>query len=100
MNDLDTPRAIQRLRAIERDISMSDEMKRAIFLYADQVLALGLDVDKSVVVLPENCEALLAQREVARSSKDWARSDALRDELAALGILVSDTSQGQEWEYI
>ena len=83
MNDLDTPRAIQRLRAIERDISMSDEMKRAIFLYADQVLALGLDVDKSVVVLPENCEALLAQREVARSSKDWARSDALRDELAA-----------------
>ncbi len=100
MNDLDTPRAIQRLRAIERDISMSDEMKRAIFLYADQVLALGLDVDKSIVVLPENCEALLAQREVARSSKDWARSDALRDELAALGILVSDTSQGQEWEYI
>ena len=75
-------------------------MKRAIFLYANQVLALGLEVSKSFLVLPENCEALLAEREIARSSKDWARSDALRDELAELGILVSDTSQGQEWDFL
>ena len=100
MNDLDTPRAIQRMRIIERDVTMSDEMKRAIFLYANQVLALGLEVSKSFLVLPENCEALLAEREIARSSKDWARSDALRDELAELGILVSDTSQGQEWDFL
>ena len=100
MNDLDTPRVIQRLRAIERDVTMSDEMKRAIFLYADQVLALDLDVAKSMSALPQNCEALLAEREIARLNKDWSRSDALRDELAELGILVSDTSQGQEWEYL
>ena len=100
MNDLDTPRVIQRLRAIERDVTMSDELKRAIFLYADQVLALDLDVTKSLSKLPENCEALLAEREIARLNKDWSRSDALRDELAELGILVSDTSQGQEWEYL
>jgi len=99
MNDLDTPRVIQRLRTIERDVNMSDEMKRAIFLYADQVLALDLDVAKSMSVLPQNCEALLAEREIARSGKDWARSDALRDQLAELGILVSDTSRGQEWEF-
>jgi cysteinyl-tRNA synthetase len=79
---------------------MSDEMKRAIFLYADQVLALDLDVTKSLSKLPENCEALLAEREIARLNKDWSRSDALRDELAEIGILVSDTSQGQEWEYL
>jgi cysteinyl-tRNA synthetase len=100
MNDLDTPRAIQRLRTIERDVTMNDEMKRAIFLYADQVFALDLAVAKSMSALPQNCEELLAQREIARSSKDWARSDALRDQLAEFGILVSDTSQGQEWEYI
>jgi cysteinyl-tRNA synthetase len=100
MNDLDTPRVIQRLRAIERDVTMSDEMKRAIFLYADQVLALDLDVAKSISALPQNCEALLAEREFARLNKDWARSDALRYELSELGILVSDTSQGQEWEYL
>ena len=100
MNDLDTPRAIQRLRTIERDVAMSDEMKRAVFLYANQVLALGLEVAKQLSLLPENCAVLLAQREIARSNKDWARSDALRDELAELGILVSDTSQGQEWDFL
>jgi cysteinyl-tRNA synthetase len=100
MNDLDTPRAIQRLRTIERDVAMSDEMKRAVFLYANQVLALGLEVAKQLSLLPENCSVLLAQREIARSNKDWARSDALRDELAELGILVSDTSQGQEWDFL
>ena len=100
MNDLDTPRVIQRLRAIERDLEISDEMKRAIFLYADQVLALDLGVTKELSTLPENCEALLAEREIARTNKNWARSDALRDELAVFGILVSDTSQGQEWDFI
>jgi cysteinyl-tRNA synthetase len=100
MNDLDTPRAIQRLRTIERDVAMSDEMKRAVFLYANQVLALGLEVAKQLSLLPENCAVLLAQREIARSNKDWVRSDALRDELAELGILVSDTSQGQEWDFL
>ena len=61
---------------------------------------VDLDVTKSLSKLPENCEALLAEREIARLNKDWSRSDALRDELAELGILVSDTSQGQEWEYL
>ncbi|MCX6438005.1 MAG: cysteine--tRNA ligase [Actinobacteria bacterium] len=100
MNDLDTPRVIQRLRTLERDLTISDEIKRAIFLYADQVLALDIHVAKRLLVLPKNCEDLLEERKIARANKDWARSDALRDELAALGILVSDTSQGQEWEYI
>ncbi len=100
MNDLDTPRVIQRLRTIERDLTMSDEMKRAIFLYADQVLALDLEVAKSLLVLPQNCETLLAEREIARSNKDWSRSDALRDQLAELGIHVNDTSQGQEWDFL
>ena len=100
MNDLDTPRAIQRLRTIERDVTINDEMKRAIFLYADQVFALDLAIAKPMSALPQHCEALLVQREIARASKDWARSDALRDQLAEFGILVSDTSQGQEWEYL
>lgn len=43
-------------------------------------------------------EALMAQRAEARRNKDFARSDALRDELAALGVLVRDTPQGQQWD--
>jgi len=99
MNDLDTPRVIQRLRTLERDLTISDEIKRAIFLYADQVLALDMHVAKRLLALPENCEVLLEERKIARANKDWARSDALRDELGELGIHVSDTSAGQEWDF-
>jgi cysteinyl-tRNA synthetase len=99
MNDLDIPRVIQRLRTLERDLTISDEIKRAIFLYADQVLALDMHVAKRLLALPKNCEALLEERKIARANKDWARSDALRDELGELGIHVSDTSAGQEWDF-
>jgi cysteinyl-tRNA synthetase len=44
--------------------------------------------------------ALLEERVAARSGRDWARSDALRDQLATLGILVEDTRDGQRWRRI
>jgi cysteinyl-tRNA synthetase len=39
----------------------------------------------------------LAQRAAARERKDFAASDAIRDGLAALGISIEDTPQGQRW---
>lgn len=41
---------------------------------------------------------LLAERQAARAAKDFAKSDALRDDLAAMGVAVRDTPQGQTWE--
>jgi cysteinyl-tRNA synthetase len=41
--------------------------------------------------------SLLAQREQARAAKDWARADALRDELAAAGVVVRDGADGSAW---
>jgi len=43
---------------------------------------------------PEEVLSLLDQRERAREVKDWARADALRDELASLGYRVEDTAEG------
>ncbi len=45
-------------------------------------------------------EELLAQRAEARAAKDFAASDALRDELASMRVEVRDTPQGQTWELI
>lgn len=42
-------------------------------------------------------EALVAEREQARWQRDFARADTLRDELAAVGVLVQDTPQGSTW---
>ncbi|HEX3932734.1 MAG TPA: cysteine--tRNA ligase [Nocardioides sp.] len=40
---------------------------------------------------------LLEERSAARADKDWARADAIRDRIAAAGILVEDTPEGPSW---
>jgi cysteinyl-tRNA synthetase len=41
--------------------------------------------------------ALLEQRTQARTRKDWAAADAIRDQLAAIGLQVTDTADGPRW---
>ena len=90
MSDLDTPKAILRLRAIEKDKSIGAADKRAIFLFADQVLALDLDRAPTKVENSLEVEELLKARSEARAMSNWAESDRLRDELKALGFTVQD----------
>ena len=101
MNDLETSKALLRLRAIEKDESIGAQDKRAIFLFADQVL--GLDLDRGVeadveVELTAEAQQLLEQRAAARAAGNWAESDRIRDLLAGDGIDVRDGKDGQSWE--
>ena len=48
-------------------------------------------------VLDADIEALIAERQEARANKDFARADAIRDELAAQGIKLLDTKEGVRW---
>ena len=43
-------------------------------------------------------EALLSERTAARKAKNFKRSDEIRDELAARGIIIEDTPQGTRWK--
>ena len=97
-NDLDTPRVMQRLRSVEKDSNLSDAQKAAIFTFADQVLALDLGRDLIVPELPAELARLLADREIARSAKNWSESDRLRIELENAGLVINDTADGQEWD--
>jgi cysteinyl-tRNA synthetase len=45
-------------------------------------------------------ERLLAERTAARAAKDFARSDAIRNELTALGVALHDTPHGTEWNVL
>ena len=45
--------------------------------------------------LPPGAQDLLDRRAAARTARDFATSDALRDELAAMGVEVRDTPDGQ-----
>ncbi len=42
-------------------------------------------------------DLLLSLRATAKSNKDWATSDRIRDELTALGFTIKDTKEGTEW---
>ena len=95
--DLDTPRALQRLRTIEKSTTMAPSEKAAVFRFADQVLGLDL------IRIPEKRELtdlqsqLLGQREIARANKDFAESDRLRTLLEESGLEIQDGPQGQSW---
>ncbi|GAA4926683.1 cysteinyl-tRNA synthetase [Nonomuraea thailandensis] len=97
-DDLDTPAALRVLRELERDEAVAPGAKFETFLHLDQVLGLDLSTDIGKPrVLPPGAAELLEARERARGSHDWAGSDRLRDELAELGVRVSDTPEGQTW---
>ena len=51
---------------------------------------LDLDIEK--------IEQLVADRNTARKSKNWAEADRCRDELTAIGVLIEDTANGTEWK--
>ena len=92
--DLDTSRAIMRLREIEKS---TVQEKGSIFRYADQVL--GLDLERPIVqkVLTPHMQKLLDDRAIARSEKRWSDSDEIRGELENLGLEIKDTPEGQTW---
>jgi cysteinyl-tRNA synthetase len=95
--DLDTPRALQRLRAIEKSTTLTPAEKAGIFGFADQILGLDLSRIPEKRELTELQSQLLSQREIARAGKDFAESDRLRTLLEESGLEIADSPQGQSW---
>lgn len=103
---------LQRILSMELD----EEDSRAVANYAKvwleetagQILGI-LPAPEVVLAEPEEdprraeiapkVEELLTQRTEARSNKDWPRADAIRDELAELGVVVKDTPEGPTWDF-
>jgi cysteinyl-tRNA synthetase len=82
-------------RIADRTLSTSDAAAALETLRdLDRVLAILPD---AAADLPAGATELLAARVAARARRDWAASDRLRDELAALGVAVEDTRDGQRW---
>ena len=48
--------------------------------------------------IADQVEALLLQRAEARNNKDWPLADSIRNQLAQLGVVVTDTASGPEWD--
>ena len=61
---------------------------------------LGLILDKKEEILDEEIENLIAERQVARKAKDFARADEIRGLLLDKGIELKDTREGVKWKRI
>ncbi len=100
-DDLDTPAGLRALRALERDEAVPPGARFEAFAHLDQLLGLDLarDIGKPDPAprLPDGAAARLEARARAREAGDWPVADRLRDELAALGVAVTDTPSGQAW---
>jgi cysteinyl-tRNA synthetase len=94
-DDLNTPKALATMWKLVEDTTQPTAAKSAILLTMDRVLGLGLDqVVAKPLKVAKDIQKLVSEREEARSSKNWAESDRLRDEIAAAGFTVEDTPAG------
>ena len=85
-------------RVDARSLSTADAARGAALLRdLDRVLAVA---EEEEAPLRAELSALLDQRAAARATRDWAASDRLRDELAAQGVAVEDTRDGQRWRRV
>ncbi len=66
----------------------------------DLLAVFGLDLEDKSNNLDQEIEALIEERRQARANKDFARSDAIRDQLKEQGILLDDTPQGTVWKRV
>jgi cysteinyl-tRNA synthetase len=48
----------------------------------------------------EHVEALLEERRAARAARDFARADAIRNELTTMGVVIEDSAQGTRWSVV
>jgi len=103
-DDLNVPGAMAAVFELMREVNPllteakvgADGARRVLDFLADVDTVLGIiEHDKGSV--DEEIEALMAERAQAREEKNWARSDEIRDELLAQGIVIEDTPQGPRW---
>ena len=106
-DDLNTPKALAALFDFIRKMNLRMERGPLTPKAKEAAMHAVRSVDRilglfEVALRPLSAEekSLIDQRETARAAKDWARADALRDELRRLGILVRDTPRGPLWERI
>jgi cysteinyl-tRNA synthetase len=97
-DDLNTPGALGAVfRSLRTAVETTGQEAVATLASLNRLLrALGIELPpcKKEIAVPPEIQALADERWAARTAKNWAESDALRDKLAAQGWLVKDGKDG------
>ena len=107
-NDLNTSMAITVLYDVVK-ADINGKTKLALINDFDKVLSLNLvEAGKAMAEDSSNVDTELeqfinekiAERAAAKKEKDFAKADAIRDELLSKGIAIKDTREGVKWERV
>ena len=102
-NDLNTSSAITVLYDVLKDDELSDTTKKELVKSFDKVLSLDLFAEESKnidSVLEKKIQEKIEERALAKKNKDFAKADAIRDELLANGVKLIDSRDGTSFELI
>ena len=100
-DDFNTPKAITVLRDLSRTANRYLEtgknrqvLEKLHSLFRQFSDVLGLFAETGNEEIPEEVMKLVEERETARKKKEWAISDALRENIKSLGYIVQDKKEG------
>jgi cysteinyl-tRNA synthetase len=107
-DDLNTPQAFAVLNQIASDKTLDNSKKKAILLNAGKLLGiLQQNPDEWLGYISNNSDidankinTLIEERKTARQNKDFARADAIRDELVEMNIEIEDNPDGTTWRVV
>ena len=99
-DDLNTPQAIAEMHALRNAAGRKALAgSLAFFGFRPTAFAQWRDSRAPILTMPvEEIDQRIAARLSARKAKDFAEADRIRDELAALGVVLKDSKDGTTWE--
>ena len=102
-DDMNTSSALTILYDVLKDDELNDSTKKTLVESFDKVLSLDL-LKEEVSIVDEELEKYvlqkIAERKEAKSNKDFALADSIRNELLEKGIELKDTREGTTWNKI
>jgi len=99
-DDLNAPQAMAVAWEVARSCDLPEPDRRDLLLGFDEILALDLGTALPAEERTESdprIDSLVMRREEARSRKDWAEADRIREALAAEGVVIEDRPEGPRW---
>jgi cysteinyl-tRNA synthetase len=111
-DDLNTPQMISALHGLHRSgkkrelltalgfLGFSGDRNKIARVAAAAGTAAGVSTAQGAgaAIVTADIEKLIADRAAARARKDFKESDRIRDELAAMGVIIKDSKEGTTWE--
>jgi cysteinyl-tRNA synthetase len=105
-DDLNTPQTIAALHGLRNKAAAGNESDRSQFAASLRVLGFLSESaaewkgrkQQASGVDAKQIDSLIADRTAARARKDFKESDRIRDQLAAMGVVIKDSKEGTTWE--